>query len=143
MPVSGQRQCGSGLVESLAGLAILLFAILGAIGMQANLLRIGNQAQYRLQAGLLGQSIAGMINVDAANIGCYALVSASAIGCNSAIAQTQAQAWRSDVLATLPNASEPEIHIALDRSATITLQWKALKDPALRNHVLVLQPPWN
>lgn len=140
MSVNGQRQRGSGLIEALAGLAILLFAILGAIGLQANLLRIGNQAQYRLQAGLLGQSIAGMIAVDADNIGCYALVSASAIACNSAAAQTQAQAWRSDVLATLPSASEPQILIALDGSATVTLQWKSSKDPALRNHVLVLQP---
>jgi Tfp pilus assembly protein PilV len=140
MPVSGHQQHGSGLVESLAGLTILLFAILGAIGLQANLVRIGNQAQYRLQAGLLGQSIAGMIAVDAGNIGCYALVSASAIGCDSSVAQAQAQAWRSDVLATLPSASEPQILVALDRSVTITLQWKALKDPTLRNHVLVLQP---
>jgi Tfp pilus assembly protein PilV len=140
MPVNGHQQRGSSLVEALAGLAILLFAILGAIGLQANILRIGSQAQYRLQAGLLGQSIAGVITVDAGNIGCYALVSASAIACNSAAAQTQAQAWRSDVLATLPNASEPEILVAPDGSATITLQWKGLKDPALRNHVLVLQP---
>ena len=134
----GQR--GSSLIEALTGLAIMLFAILGSIGLQANLLRIGNQSQYRMQAGMLGQSIAGLIAVDAGNIGCYALVSASAIGCNSGTAQTQAQTWRSDVLAALPNAREPDIRVAADGSATITLTWQDPKDPATRNYVLVLQP---
>ena len=134
------RQHGASLTEALTGLAIMLFAILGSIGLQANLLRIGNQSQYRMQAGMLGQSISGLIAVDAGNVGCYALVSASALGCTSSAAQTQAQTWRSDVLATLPNASEPDINVAADGSATITLKWQDPKDPATRNYVLVLQP---
>lgn len=135
-----RSQRGSSLIEALTGLAIMLFAILGSIGLQANLLRIGNQSQYRLQAGILGQSIAGLITVDAGNIGCYALVSASTVGCSSSTAQTQAQTWRSDVLATLPNASEPDVRIGANGSATITLTWQDPKDPATRNYVLVLQP---
>jgi Tfp pilus assembly protein PilV len=135
-----RRQHGNSLIEALTGLAIMLFAILGSIGLQANLLRIGNESQFRMQAGILGQNIAGLIAVDAANVGCYALVSASAIGCTSNAAQTQAQTWRSDVLATLPNASEPEVRIGADGSATVTLRWQDPKAPARRNYVLVLQP---
>lgn len=137
MPIT--RQKGSSLIESLIGLSILLFALLGLISLQANILRIGNQSQFRMQASLLGQSIAGMITVDVGNVGCYALVSKSAVACASPDAQTQAGKWRDEVLATLPNASEPDITVASNKTATIKLSWKDPKDPATRNYILVVQ----
>jgi type IV pilus assembly protein PilV len=140
MPVNNQR--GSSLIEALIALLILSIAILGIIGLQANLLRIGSQAQYRMQASLLAQNIAGMISVDGPNVGCYALVARSDFPCPASSTQgaEQAQAWREEVLATLPNASEPSIAVAANRIATVTLSWKAPNDPATRNLVLVVQP---
>lgn len=140
MPVT--RQQGSSLIEALIALLILSIAILGIIGLQANLLRIGSQAQYRLQASLLAQNIAGMISVDGANAGCYALVAESALPCPAGSVQgvEQVGLWREEVLATLPNAAEPSIAVAANRTATVTLSWKAPKDPATRNLVLVVQP---
>lgn len=140
--MSVNRQRGSSLIEALIALLILSVAILGLIGLQANLLRIASQAQYRLEASLLAQNIAGMISVDAANAGCYALVAASALPCpvGSSQGAAQAEAWREEVLAALPNATEPSIAVAADRTATVTLAWKSPKDPAFRNLVLVVQP---
>lgn len=140
MPVNHQR--GSSLLEALIALLILSFAILGLIGLQSNLLRIASQAQYRLQASLLAQNVAGMMSVDAANVGCYALVARSAMPCPAGAAQSTAQAgaWREEVLASLPNATEPSIAVAANRTATVTLSWKSPKDPATRNLVLVAQP---
>jgi type IV pilus assembly protein PilV len=136
------KQRGSSLIEALIAMLILSVAILGLIGLQGNLLRIATQAQYRLQASLLAQNIAGMMAVDAANVGCYALVATSATPCPAGAVQgaEQAAAWREEVLATLPNAAEPSIAVAADRTATVTLSWKPPKDPASRNLVLVVQP---
>jgi type IV pilus assembly protein PilV len=140
MPLTNQR--GSSLIEALIALLILSIAILGIIGLQANLLRIGSQAQYRLQASLLAQNIAGMISVDGANAGCYALVATPELPCPAGAVQgvEQVGLWREEVLATLPNAQEPSIAVAANRTATVTLSWKAPKDPATRNLVLVVQP---
>lgn len=134
-------QRGSSLLEALIALLILSFSVLGLIGLQANLLRIGSQSRYRLEASMLGRNIAGMIAVDASNVGCYALVTTSAIPCASTDAQAQAAAWRKEVMDTLPNAVEPSIAVASDRIATVTLSWKAPKDPATRNLVIIVQPP--
>lgn len=140
MPVNNQR--GSSLLEALIALLILSFAILGLIALQSNLLRIASQAQYRLQASLLAQNVAGMISVDPANVGCYALVAGSAMPCPAGSAQSavQVEAWREEVLATLPNATEPSIAVAADRTATVMLSWKSPKDLATRNLVVVVQP---
>jgi type IV pilus assembly protein PilV len=138
MPIN--RQQGSTLIESLIALTILLFAILGLIGLQANVVRLGSGSQNRMQASLLSQTLAGIISVDSANVGCYALVSASAIACPSNAARALAAAWRTDVLNALPNASEPDVAIAADRTVTIRLVWKSTKDLATRNYVLVVQP---
>jgi hypothetical protein len=104
------------------------------------MVRIGSQSQNRMQASLLGQNIAGMISVDASNVGCYALVSASALGCGSPAATALASGWRTEVLNTLPNAVEPDIAVAADKTVTIKLAWKSPKDPATRNYVMVVQP---
>jgi Tfp pilus assembly protein PilV len=134
------RQSGNSLIESLIALTILLFAILGLIGLQGNMVRIGSQSQNRMQASLLGQNIAGMISVDASNVGCYALVSASALGCGSPAATALASGWRTEVLNTLPNAVEPDIAVAANKTVTIKLAWRSPKDPATRNYVMVVQP---
>jgi len=133
---------GSTLLEALIALLILSFAVLGLIGLQANLLRIGSQAQYRMQASLLGQNIAGLMAVDSPNVGCYALDSVTAFPCPAGVTQSQeqAQAWREEVLAALPNASEPKIAVASDRTATVTLSWKPPRDTVTRNLVIVVQP---
>jgi type IV pilus assembly protein PilV len=140
MSLNNQR--GSSLIEALIALLILSTAVLGLIGLQANLLRIANQAQHRLQASLLAQNIAGMISVDAANVGCYALVATSAMPCPAGSAQgaAQAAAWREEVLAALPNANEPSIAVAANRTATVTLGWKSSNDAVSRNLILVVQP---
>jgi Tfp pilus assembly protein PilV len=135
-----KRETGSSLIESLIALTILLFAILGFIALQANVLRIGSQSQYRIQASLLGQNIASMISVDSANVGCYALVSTSAVTCSSATSQALAQTWRTEVLNSLPNASEPDIAVASDKKVTIKLVWQSPKNPVTHNYVLVVQP---
>lgn len=140
--MSLKNQRGSSLIEALIALLILSIAILGIIGLQANLLRIASQAQYRLQASLLAQNIAGMISVDGANVGCYALEAKSDIACPAGATQgtEMAEAWRDEVMKTLPNASEPSIAVSSNRTATVTLSWKSPKDPATRNLVLVVQP---
>lgn len=136
-----KQQRGSSILEALIALLILSVSVLGLIALQANLLRIGSQSRYRLEASLLGRNIAGMIAVDAANVGCYALVSTSAIPCNSTTATAQATAWRKDVMALLPGAGEPTIAVTADRIATVTISWKPPKDPATRNLVIIVQPP--
>lgn len=135
------KQQGSSLVEALIALLILSVAVLGLVALQANLLRIGSQSRYRLEASLLGRNIAGIIAVDAANVGCYALVNSSAIACSSDDAKAQAAAWRKEVMAVLPNAQEPTIAVTADRIATVTIAWKPPKDPAARNLVIIVQPP--
>jgi type IV pilus assembly protein PilV len=140
--MSLKNQDGSTLIEALIALLILSGCVFGLIGLQADLLRIGSQAQYRLQASMFAQAMAGMISVDSSNAGCYALVTATALPCPAG--QTQgaaaATAWKTAVLAGLPNASPPSIAVAADRTATITLSWKSPKDPATRNLVLVVEP---
>jgi type IV pilus assembly protein PilV len=135
-----KSQSGTSLLEALIALLILSFAVLGLIALQANLIRQSTQAQYRLQASLLGQNIVGMISTDGANLGCYALSSSTTPACLAPAVQEKVQAWRSEVMAALPNASEPKIDIAVDRTATVTLAWKAPRDPATRNLVIVVQP---
>lgn len=136
-----KHQRGSSLLEALIALLILSFSVLGLIGLQANLLRVGSQSRYRLEASLLGRNIAGMIAVDANNVGCYALVTTSEIPCTSTDAQAQAAAWRKEVMAVLPSAVEPKIAVTADRIATVTIAWKPPKDPATRNLVIIVQPP--
>jgi type IV pilus assembly protein PilV len=138
--MSVKTQQGSTLLEALIALLILSFAVLGLIGLQANLIRLSSQAQYRLQASLLGKNIVGMMATDRTNLYCYSLDSDTAQACPTPAVQEKVQAWRGEVMATLPNALEPKIDIAVDRTATVTLAWKAPRDPATRNLVIVVQP---
>jgi type IV pilus assembly protein PilV len=136
------QQRGSTLLEALIAMLILSFSVLGLIALQANLLRIGTQAQDRLEASMLAQNIAGMISADPSNTGCYALQVETLLPCPAGGAEgsRRATAWRGEVMAALPNASEPRIAVAANRTATITLAWRSSKDPASRNLVLVVQP---
>lgn len=134
-------QKGGSLIEALVALLILSFVALGTIGLQSNLLRVGSQSRYRLEASMLARNISGMIAVDATNVGCYALGSASAVTCLSQDAQTQAASWRDEVMATLPNAVEPSVAVAANRVVTVTLSWKPPKDAATRNLITIIQPP--
>jgi type IV pilus assembly protein PilV len=134
-------QKGSSLVEALVALLILSFVALGTIGLQSNLLKVGSQSRYRLEASMLARNISGMIAVDAANVGCYALGSTSAIACLSSSARSQAESWRAEVMATLPNAVTPSVAVGADRVVTVTLSWKPLKDATTRNLITIIQPP--
>lgn len=135
------RQRGSSLIESLVALLILSFVALGIIGLQSNLMRVGSQSKYRIEASLLARNIAGLIAVDAANVGCYALGTASAIQCLSPEATARASAWHDEVMATLPDAAEPSVAVAGDRTTTVTLSWTPPKDRTTRNLIVILQPP--
>jgi len=134
-------QKGSSLVEALVALLILSFVALGTIGLQSNLLRMGSQSRYRLEASMLARNISGMIAVDAPNVGCYALGSTSAIPCTSQEAQAQAATWHDEVMATLPSAVEPSVAVGADRVVTVTLSWKPPKDATTRNLITIIQPP--
>lgn len=141
------RQSGISMLEALIAMAIFTIAILGLLALQVNLLQASTQSQYRIEASLLGASMAGLINSDTSNVGCYAVNSASAIPCTSAGSAAAAERWRQDVVTRLPNTQalpgaflpNPTVSIAADGTAVVILKWQPPRDTAVRNFVVTAQ----
>jgi Tfp pilus assembly protein PilV len=143
-----KRQAGVSLLEGLIAMAIFAVAVLGLLALQTNLLRESAQSQYRVEASLLGSSMAGLIGTDTGNTGCYAVNTTSAMGCASADSTAAAERWRQEVVVRLPNTQalpvasmpNPTVAIAADGTATVTVKWQPPKDTAVRNFITIAQP---
>jgi len=145
-PLNCQR--GTSMLEGLIAMAIFAIAVLGLLALQTKLLRASTQSAYRVEAGLLGESMAGMVGTDSSNVGCYAVNSTSALACGSPDSAAAAESWRQAVLARLPNTQalpaadlpNPTVVIDATGTATVTMKWEPPNDTSVRNFIIVAQP---
>jgi type IV pilus assembly protein PilV len=94
--VSTKQQQGILLLEAM--IAILLFSIgvLAVVGLQANAMKNVAQSKFRSDAAFLANQIVGQMWADRTNVANYVLPSGSS---------AFVTAWKTQVAATLPNAS--------------------------------------
>jgi len=138
------RQHGFSMLEVLISLVIIAVAMLGAAGLQLNVLRLNKGSQSRTQAIFLASDMAERMEANkvAAVAGNYAQVltgvatvsptDCSTTACNSAtLAAWDISQWGQTISTLLPQASwsiTPTPAVANPITYTIFIQWKDRSD---------------
>jgi type IV pilus assembly protein PilV len=123
------RQRGIGLIDALVALSMLAFGMLGMTRMQGRLITQGSDVQMRLTASRAVEELLGMVLADSANAACYTLPANGT--CSSTTASTNAAAWKTAALASLPtySASTAPTAVATLNSSTglfrVVLTWRS------------------
>jgi type IV pilus assembly protein PilV len=126
------RQRGFTLIEVLVSVLIFSLGILGAVGMQANAVRLSTDAQQRAEATFLAdQLLARMLIADpatAASFNHYPTTGSTCAPTGSASTNAVVTEWLDEVTGTFPRATAAEQQIVVSgtpaNEVTIRLCWK-------------------
>lgn len=115
------RQQGIALVEVLVAVVILAIGLLGTIGLQARAYSALNEATQRGEATIATEKLIGMMTVDQANLGDYALAAGGDPGPRLAD-------WYQETRAAIPGSSaEVEVNPVAGTGRTevvISIGWQ-------------------
>ena len=136
-------QCGATLIEGLIAIVIFGFAVLGMVGLQANMMRYNSNAQIRAQASFYAEQLLGLAMADPGNVRCYTVGNLGP--CGSAVAAAMVSDWEDLVLADLPGASSnlPEAtYDAATRRFRLVIRWQREQEDTMNNLTVetVVQP---
>ena len=118
---------GAALIESLIGILIFAFGVIGIIGLQAAMTRAQGAAKFRADANNLGSEMFGIMWADRANIDKY--VDGSCAG------YAPCAEWAAKVNTLLPGGAVSVDHASATGIVDVTLTWST---PAEGTHTHVL-----
>jgi type IV pilus assembly protein PilV len=118
------RNKGFTLVETLVALVILSAGLLGVAALQFTSLQNNNSAVFRSQATYFAYDIADRMraNRDRVLAGDYKTSYGAVSGTPTNVAQTDVQAWKVALAASLPSG-DGEILSDIDGNVTIRIRW--------------------
>ena len=115
-----KKQKGFYTLEALIAIIVFIVGILGVLQIQTQSIQTVSDAQYRINAAYLAESIIGQMSVDKANIASYVS------GTNP-----EYVAWLNEVTASLPGVASYQPTIVIGPGiggrgniATVTIRWK-------------------
>ena len=116
------RQRGGLLIEGMVSALIFSIAILGFVGLQGSMVRLGGDAKYRSDAAFLTNQIVGQMWGDAGQLNAYATPGGN-----------KAKPWLATVEETLPEGNGT-IDVS-GNQVTVTVSWQAgSADTGKRTH---------
>lgn len=115
------------LLETLVGILIFAFGIVGLVGLQVAMTRAQGSAKYRADAVYLGSELVGRMWADQKNIASYTDAS-----CGSYQPCTN---WKNKVAATLPAGTAALNYTAATGEVRVTLSWSTSAE-GTHSHVL-------
>jgi len=137
---SGARSAGGfALIETLVSSAVLGMGVIGLLFVNGFLIASATVGNQRLAASLLADELITMAQTDPANAGCFANTVTTT--CTSPAAGQFLTDWSARVTASLPGASSlpPVVEMRVDRTFTVTLQWRQKDSGLTRNHRVATQ----
>lgn len=114
---AAKPQHGLMLIEALVSTLLLMFGILGLIGLQGRMSGAATDAQLRGEATNLADQLISRMWVDQANLSTYEVTS----GACSSSSNTYCSTWASTVSSTLP-AGSATVTVS-GSTATVTVRW--------------------
>ena len=126
-PGQRSRQGGMALIESLVGILIFAFGIIGLVGLQVAMTRAQGSAKYRADAAYLGSQVLGAMWADRGNLSQYN----TAGNCGT---YAPCQDWAAKVASELP-AGAADIDINGAGDVVLTITWSTAAE-GTHTHVL-------
>lgn len=122
--LAAKPQHGVMLIEALVSTLLLMFGILGLIGLQGRLSGAATDAQLRGEATNLADQLISRMWVDQANLSTYEVTA----GTCSSSSNTYCSTWASTVSSTLPSGSATVT--VSGSTVTVTVRWMVANSTA-------------
>lgn len=126
--LSGGRQSGFSLLESLVTLAILSIGLMGLAFLQAQGMQLSSGAYSRTQASYLANEIIDRIRLNPGNIAGYETSESFSPGTCTMLTATDAEndlnCWFSDLQTALPGGDGDIDVDAANQIVTVTVRWE-------------------